>query len=232
MLAPVLACCIIPSSHHPYLAPMPISQIPVIYQDAHILLVNKPTRLLSVPGRAEDNKDCLITRLQQNGYPEARIVHRLDYETSGLLLLARDAGSHRELSRQFEQRETDKTYQALCWGQPAGDSGSIDLPLRYDPPNKPRHIVCHQHGKSALTHFRVLERCGTFCRVELKPVTGRSHQLRVHMLSLGHPLLGDTLYAEGQALAAADRLCLHACELAFNQPQSGERLCFSCPAPF
>jgi len=211
---------------------MPISQIPVIYQDAQILLVNKPSRLLSVPGRAADNKDCLITRLQQNGYPEARIVHRLDYETSGLLLLARDADSHRELSRQFQERETDKTYQALCFGQLAGDCGSIDLPLRYDPPNKPRHIVCYQQGKSALTHFRVLERCGTFCRVQLKPVTGRSHQLRVHMLSLGHPLLGDTLYAEGEALAAADRLCLHACELAFNQPQSGERLCFSCPPPF
>jgi len=211
---------------------MPISQIPVIYQDEQILLVNKPTRLLSVPGRAEDNKDCLITRLQQNGYPEAKIVHRLDYETSGLLLLARDTDSHRELSRQFQMRETDKTYQALCFGQPTDDSGSINLPLRYDPPNKPRHIVCHEHGKAALTHFRILERYEKFCRVELKPITGRSHQLRVHMLSLGHPLLGDTLYAQGEALTGASRLCLHACELAFNQPQTGERLRFSCPAPF
>jgi len=211
---------------------MPISQIPVIYQDAQILLVNKPTRLLSVPGRAEDNKDCLITRLQQNGYPEARIVHRLDYETSGLLLLARDADSHRELSRQFQDRETDKTYQALCFGQPKEDSGSIDLPLRYDPPNKPRHIVCYEHGKAALTHWRILERCGTFCRIELKPITGRSHQLRVHMLSIGHPLLGDTLYTQGEALSAANRLCLHAMELAFNQPKTGQRLHFSCPPPF
>jgi len=211
---------------------MPISQIPVIYQDEQILLVNKPTRLLSVPGRAEDNKDCLITRLQQNGYPEARIVHRLDYETSGLLLLARDTDSHRELSRQFQDRETDKTYQALCFGQPTDDSGSIDLPLRYDPPNKPRHIVCYEQGKAALTYFRILERYEKYCRVELKPITGRSHQLRVHMLSLGHPLLGDTLYAKGEALTGASRLCLHACELAFNQPQTGERLRFSCPAPF
>jgi len=210
---------------------MPISQIPIIYQDAQILLVNKPTRLLSVPGRAEDNKDCLITRLQENGYPEARIVHRLDYETSGLLLLARDADSHRELSRQFQARETDKTYQALCFGQPQ-DSGSIDLPLRYDPPNKPRHIVCFEHGKAALTHFRVLERYSNYCRVELKPITGRSHQLRVHMQSLGHPLLGDTLYAKGEALAAAKRLCLHACALSFNQPESGEHLSFSNPPSF
>jgi len=211
---------------------MPIRHIPIIYQDAQILLVNKPSRLLSVPGRAEDNKDCLITRLQQNGYPEARIVHRLDYETSGLLLLARDAQSHRELSRQFQARETEKTYQALCFGQLLKNSGSINLPLRYDPPNKPRHIVCHQYGKAALTYFRVLERCDGFCRVELKPITGRSHQLRVHMLALGHPLLGDTLYAEGQALSAAPRLCLHAQQLAFNQPLSGERLSFNCASPF
>jgi len=211
---------------------MPISQIPIIYQDEQVLLVDKPTRLLSVPGRAEDNKDCLITRLQQNGYPQARIVHRLDYETSGLLLLACDADSHRELSRQFQMREIDKTYQALCWGQPTEDSGSINLPLRYDPPNKPRHIVCHEYGKAALTHWRILQRYEKYCRVELKPITGRSHQLRVHMLSLGHPLLGDTLYAQGEALTAANRLCLHACELAFNQPQTGKRLHFSCTSPF
>jgi len=207
---------------------MPISQIPVIYQDAQVLLVNKPARLLSVPGRAEDNKDCVITRLQQNGYPEARIVHRLDYETSGLLLLARDAQSHRELSRQFQQREVSKTYQALCWGQPEEDSGCIDLPLRYDPPNKPRHIVCHQQGKPALTYFRIVQRHATFCRVELKPVTGRSHQLRVHMLALGHPLLGDSLYAQGEALYAAPRMQA----LAFQQPESGERLVFACVPPF
>jgi len=198
---------------------MPVSNIPILYQDAQI-------------GRAVDNKDCLITRLQENGWPEARIVHRLDWETSGLLLLARDADSHRALSRQFEQRRIDKTYQALCWGQPEQDSGSINLPLRYDPPNKPRHIVCHNHGKAALTHWRVLERCGTFCRVELKPVTGRSHQLRVHLLSIGHPILGDSLYATAETLAASPRLALHACALAFDHPHSGERLSFYSTPPF
>src|SRR5690606_41463111 len=162
----------------------------------------------------------------------ARIVHRLDWETSGLIVLARDADSHRELSRQFHDRETEKAYTALCWGQPEQDSGSIDLPLRYDPPTKPRHVVDHDLGKHALTFWRVLERCGDFSRVELTPITGRSHQLRVHMLSIGHPLLGDRLYAHEQALQAHERLCLHASMLALTHPQTGERMRFESPAPF
>lgn len=211
---------------------MPLSSIHILHQDPSVLVIDKPTLLLSVPGRADDNKDCLITRLQENGYPEARIVHRLDWETSGIILLARDADSHRELSRQFHDRETEKTYTALCWGQPALDSGSIDLPLRYDPPTKPRHVVDQEHGKHALTFWRVTHRYPDHCRVELTPITGRSHQLRVHMLSIGHPLLGDRLYAQGDALAASDRLCLHASMLAFTHPVTGERLRFDCPAPF
>jgi len=211
---------------------MPLSNVQILHEDAAVLVVNKPTLLLSVPGRADDNKDCLITRLQENGYPDALIVHRLDWETSGIILLAREADSHRELSRQFHDRETEKAYTALCWGQPDRDSGSIDLPLRYDPPTKPRHVVDHKLGKRALTFWRVLERHADHCRVELTPVTGRSHQLRVHMLSIGHPLLGDRLYANPEALAAHERLCLHASMLAFTHPVSGERLCFTCPAPF
>lgn len=211
---------------------MPLSNVQILHQDAAVLVVNKPTLLLSVPGRADDNKDCLITRLQENGYSDALIVHRLDWETSGIILLARDADSHRELSRQFHDRETEKAYTALCWGQPERDSGSIDLPLRYDPPTKPRHVVDHELGKRALTFWRVLERHTDHCRVELTPVTGRSHQLRVHMLSIGHPLLGDRLYANPEALAAHERLCLHASMLAFTHPVSGERLRFTCPAPF
>ena len=211
---------------------MPLSQVRFVHQDEHILLVSKPTLLLSVPGRAEDNRDCLITRLQDNGYPEARIVHRLDWETSGLIILARDADTHRELSRQFHDRETEKAYTALCWGQPELDSGRIELPLRYDPPTKPRHVVDHEQGKHALTFWRVLERHVEHCRVELTPITGRSHQLRVHMLAIGHPLLGDGLYAHEQALKAYPRLCLHASMLAFTHPASGERLRFHDPAPF
>ncbi|MFT0211852.1 RluA family pseudouridine synthase [Pseudomonas sp. F1_0610] len=210
---------------------MPLSNIEIIYQDQHILIVNKPSLLLSVPGRAEDNKDCLVTRLNDNGYPEARIVHRLDWETSGILVLARDADSHRELSRQFHDRETDKGYTALCWGQPK-DEGRIELPLRYDPPNKPRHIVDHEQGKHALTFWKVIERQDSFCRVELTPYTGRSHQLRVHMLAIGHPLLGDQLYAQGDALQAAERLCLHASMLALTHPATGEPMRFESPAPF
>ena len=211
---------------------MPLSHIGILHEDAEFLIVNKPTLLLSVPGRADDNKDCLITRLQDNGYPEARIVHRLDWETSGLLVIARNADSHRELSRQFHDRETEKTYIALCWGQPPTDSGHIDLPLRYDPPNKPRHIVDHELGKSAQTFWQVTERLGDHCRVELTPITGRSHQLRVHMLSIGHPLLGDQLYAPPDALNASPRLALHAARLGIKHPISKERMVFDCPSPF
>ncbi len=211
---------------------MPLSNIEIVHQDDALLVINKPTLLLSVPGRAEDNKDCLVTRLQEHGYPEARIVHRLDWETSGLIVLARDADSHRELSRQFHDRETEKAYTALCWGQPEADSGRIELPLRYDPPNKPRHIVDFEQGKHALTFWRVTARCGDWSRVELTPITGRSHQLRVHMLAIGHPLLGDRLYAHEQALAAFERLCQHASLLRPTPPQTGERLRFERPAPF
>ncbi len=201
---------------------MPLSQIRIVHQDDALLVVDKPTLLLSVPGRADDNKDCLVTRLQENGYPEARIVHRLDWETSGLMVLARDADSHRELSRQFHDRETEKAYTALCWGLPELDSGRIELPLRYDPPTKPRHVVDFEHGRHALTFWRVIERHERWSRVELTPITGRSHQLRVHMLSIGHPLLGDRLYANPEALAAHERLCLHASLLCLTHPQSGE----------
>lgn len=211
---------------------MPLTDITILHEDPAFLIVCKPSMLLSVPGRAEDNKDCLITRLQNNGYPEARIVHRLDWETSGLLVLGRDAVSHRELSRQFHDRETEKMYVALCWGQPEADAGHIDLPLRYDPPNKPRHIVDHEHGKHAQTFWQVVERQRQHCRVELTPITGRSHQLRVHMLSIGHPLLGDQLYAHPTALAACSRLALHAARLGISHPVSGERLIFNSPAPF
>ncbi|WP_145154850.1 RluA family pseudouridine synthase [Pseudomonas oryzihabitans] len=211
---------------------MPLSNIRIIHQDDALLVVDKPTLLLSVPGRAEDNRDCLVTRLQENGYPEARIVHRLDWETSGVIVLARDADSHRELSRQFHDRETEKAYTALCWGEPGANSGRIELPLRYDPPTKPRHVVDHELGRHALTFWQVLERHGDYSRVELTPITGRSHQLRVHMLSIGHPLLGDQLYAQGEALALRPRLCLHASLLTLTHPVSGERMSFTSPAPF
>lgn len=211
---------------------MPLSSIEIISEDPEFLIINKPPYLLSVPGRAEDNKDCLITRLQHNGYPEALTVHRLDWETSGLMVVARNKDSHRELSRQFQDRETSKTYTALCWGTPNLDSGSIDLPLRYDPENKPRHIVDYQHGRYALTFWRILARHDNYSRIELTPITGRSHQLRVHLLSIGHPILGDQLYAHEQALETQSRLCLHATELSITHPITKERLFFESTAPF
>jgi tRNA pseudouridine32 synthase/23S rRNA pseudouridine746 synthase len=211
---------------------MPLTDIAILHADPAFLIVCKPSMLLSVPGRAEDNKDCLITRLQDNGYSEARIVHRLDWETSGLLVLGRNAESHRELSRQFHDRETEKMYVALCWGQPDADDGHIDLPLRYDPPTKPRHVVDHDLGKHAQTLWRVVDRQPAYCRVELTPITGRSHQLRVHMLSIGHPLLGDQLYAHPEALAACPRLALHSARLVISHPVTGRRMTFDSPAPF
>lgn len=211
---------------------MPLTQIRIIHQDEALMVVEKPSLLLSVPGRAEDNRDCLVSRLQANGYPEARIVHRLDWETSGLMVLARNADAHRELSRQFHDREIDKQYTALCWGQPEQNQGRIELPLRYDPPTKPRHVVDFEQGRHALTFWHVIERYEQYVRVILTPITGRSHQLRVHMLSLGHPLLGDQLYAQGPALQAYSRLCLHACQLTFTHPDTGLRFNFYSPAPF
>ena len=211
---------------------MPLSSIEIIYADADILVVNKPTLLLSVPGRAADNKDCLITRLQDNGYPDALVVHRLDWETTGLMVLARNAEAHRELSRQFHDREVEKRYTALCWGQFTEDAGQVELPLRYDPPNKPRQIVDHELGKHALTFWQVLERNPDYCRIELTPYTGRSHQLRVHMQAIDHPILGDILYAHDLAVQAAPRLCLHANALSITQPNSKQRLDFNCPTPF
>jgi tRNA pseudouridine32 synthase/23S rRNA pseudouridine746 synthase len=203
----------------------------IIFEDATLLLVAKPEGLLSVPGRGDDKQDCLISRLQLD-YPEARIVHRLDHDTSGIMVLALTADAHRELSRQFHDREVTKRYCALVWGLPEADAGSIDLPLRYDPPSKPRHVVDPAEGQSALTHWQVLERLGDRTRMLLLPHTGRTHQLRVHMQALGHPILGDSLYADGDALNASPRLCLHAEQLSFTHPASGLRMQFTLPAPF
>lgn len=194
-----------------------------------MLVVAKPSGLLSVPGLGEDNQDCLIRRIQES-MPEARIVHRLDRDTSGLLVLARDADTHRELSRQFHDREVDKRYIALIHGSPADDGGEITLPLRYDPPTKPRHVVDLENGQSARTLWQVIERHDTFTRVALVPYTGRSHQLRVHMQALGHPIMGDALY--GPASDPTERLCLHAESLGFTHPVGREHLRFSLPEPF
>lgn len=215
-----------------YTAP-PHHPLHYLHADAAVLMVDKPAGLLSVPGRGADKADCLVARVHAD-YPDALIVHRLDMETSGLMVLARDADSHRALSIQFQQRQVSKRYVAVVDGRLAAESGSIDLPLLTDWPNRPRQKVDFALGKPSLTHYRLLayDAATNTSRVELEPETGRSHQLRVHLLSLGHPILGDALYASPPVQQKAQRLLLHAEYLAFSHPQTGAAMDFSLKEPF
>jgi tRNA pseudouridine32 synthase/23S rRNA pseudouridine746 synthase len=203
--------------------------IAVHYVDVHLLVAEKPAGLLSVPGRSPENQDCLVSQLQAL-YPDALTVHRLDQVTSGLMLYARGKAMQVALSMQFEQRQVSKRYEALVQGLVEGEAGEIGLPLICDWPNRPKQKVDFELGKPSLTRWRVLERGSVLqrTRMALEPVTGRSHQLRVHMVSLGHPIVGDVLYDA----APAERVALHACELAFVHPQHGEPMRFVSPAPF
>jgi tRNA pseudouridine32 synthase/23S rRNA pseudouridine746 synthase len=211
----------------------------VVHADPHLLVLVKPAGLLSVPGRGADKQDCIAARVQRL-YPDAMVVHRLDMATSGLLLMARGADTQRQLSRMFAQRQVQKRYLAVVAGKleaPASSAGGwslIDLPLAADWPNRPRRIVDRERGKPSQTHWRVLacDAARDCTRLELEPVTGRSHQLRVHLQALGHPILGDSLYAPPEVLARSPRLLLHASELRFEHPAEGTALRFSNPAPF
>ncbi len=204
------------------------------YRDAHLLVAEKPAGLLCVPGRGPERADCLWARVQAK-WPDARVVHRLDMATSGLVALARGPAAQRALSLAFEQRRVRKRYEAVVWGLPQADGGQIELPLVVDWPNRPRQVVDLANGKPALTRWHVLSRdpaAGT-ARLALEPVTGRSHQLRVHLAALGHAIVGDELYAPPAAHAASPRLLLHACALDLPSPLArGLRLCFASVAPF
>lgn len=204
----------------------------ILYHDDDLVLVNKPSMLLSVPGRGDDKKDCVVSRLADDmGW--IREVHRLDWETSGVMLLARTADAHRQLSGQFARREVEKTYLAVVYGMVPASSGAINLPLRCDWPNRPRQMVDFLNGKSALTYWQRLECADNRCRIGLQPVTGRSHQLRVHLSSMGHPILGDRLYASVEAQAMAERLLLHATMLCFiTHPVTGRAVRIECAADF
>ena len=215
----------------PYLVPHSQEEIRILYQDEHLLLVRKPDLLLSIPGRHPLNKDSLISRLQLD-YPSASIVHRLDLDTSGIMVIPLDKATHAHISRQFQQRLVEKTYHALVYGRVELDQGEIDLPIACDWANRPRQKICHDKGKAALTRYRVLDRLEDRSRLELSPVTGRSHQLRIHMRELGHPILGCDMYAHPEALAMAPRLMLHATTLAFEHPTTGEWLRGECPPDF
>jgi tRNA pseudouridine32 synthase/23S rRNA pseudouridine746 synthase len=208
----------------------------VCFSDDTLLVVDKPSGLLAVPGRGVDKQDCLSARVQAR-YPDALIVHRLDMATSGLMVMARSAAAQRELSKAFAARAVKKRYIAVVAGRldaPPEGWGIIDLPIIVDWPNRPLRIVDHTHGKPSLTRWRVLgyAETGSSTRVELEPVTGRSHQLRVHLRELGHPILGDALYAPPAVQSMAKRLLLHACALSFAHPVTGEVLTFESAAPF
>jgi tRNA pseudouridine32 synthase/23S rRNA pseudouridine746 synthase len=207
-----------------------------VYADATLLVFDKPSGLLAVPGRGADKQDCLAARVQAR-YPDALIVHRLDMATSGLMVMARGAVAQRALSKAFAAREVNKRYIAVVAGrlEAAQETwGTIDLPIIVDWPNRPLRIIDHVAGKPSLTCWRVLghDDSGPTTRVELEPVTGRSHQLRVHLRELGHPILGDALYAPPEVQARSARLLLHAWSLGFVHPLTGEALVFECPAPF
>ncbi|KPK12452.1 MAG: pseudouridine synthase [Acidithiobacillales bacterium SG8_45] len=221
-----------PASQTSYHPPPP-APLDVVYLDDTLLVVNKPSGLLSVPGRGKSKQDSLASRVQRE-FPEALIVHRLDMETSGLLLLARDPHMQREMSRAFARREVEKAYRAEVIGRLDHVSGIIDLPLICDWPNRPRQMVDQERGKPSLTRYRVIgyDEERDISRVELHPATGRTHQLRVHLQALGHPILGDALYADETARAGADRLLLHATRLAFIHPQSREPLLLESKPPF
>ncbi len=199
----------------------------ILFQDEYLLIVNKPAGLLSVPGRGEDKQDCLSARIQQR-FPDALVVHRLDMATSGLMVFARGEVMQRELSRMFREREVTKRYVALVAGVLENEVGEIDLPLMVDWPNRPKSKVDHESGKPSLTRYRLLCIEDGDSRVELEPITGRTHQLRLHLASIGHPIIGDTLY-DGRI---AERLMLHATRLAFDHPITAKPLYFESDAPY
>lgn len=208
----------------------PQDPLDILHEDGHVIVVNKPSGLLSVPGKGEHLADCLLTRVQAV-FPDALLVHRLDRDTSGVIVFALTPHAQRSLSMQFEKRSTKKTYVARVQGRVAEKTGTVDLPLIVDWPNRPLQKVCHETGKPAVTDWRVLKVSDKETRVRLFPKTGRSHQLRVHMLAMGHPILGDPLYAP-ETMGEHARLMLHSEELRINHPESGKGLSFRVRAGF
>lgn len=208
----------------------PQDPLDILHVDHEILLVNKPSGLLSVPGKGEDLADCLISRIQR-AFPQTLLVHRLDRDTSGVMVFAQTPHAQRHIGLQFEKRYTKKTYVARVFGKLEAKTGTVDLPLIVDWPNRPRQMVDHENGKQAQTNWRVQRYGDNETRVRLMPKTGRSHQLRVHMLALGHVILGDPLYATGAALEFP-RLMLHSEELQLRHPDGGKGVRFRAKAPF
>ncbi|MBK9444018.1 MAG: RluA family pseudouridine synthase [Comamonadaceae bacterium] len=217
-----------------------LADVAIVYVDNHLLVLDKPAGLLSVPGRGDDKQDCLSARVQRH-YPQAGVVHRLDMATSGLMLMARSPLAVRQLNQAFASRSVQKHYEAVVDGVlaapspvPADDWSEINLPIWLDWPNRPRRVIDFDKGKPSQTRWRVIanDQASATTRLLLQPVTGRSHQLRVHLKAIGHPILGDALYAPADVAAKAARLLLHAGRLDLLHPVSHEPLSFFSPAPF
>jgi tRNA pseudouridine32 synthase/23S rRNA pseudouridine746 synthase len=204
------------------------NMLDIILTDAEFIVANKPTRLLTVPGKGPDKQDCLYHRLLET-YPDALVVHRLDMDTSGLILFARSPKAQSNLSKQFARRKIQKSYEAVVEGILENNSGRVDSPMRKDMEHSlpPKHKIDHVRGKEAITEWDVLGRTDTTTRVALYPQTGRSHQLRLHMQSIGHPIVGDNIYGK-----SGERLMLHARWLELYHPATGEPIQLDCPVPF
>jgi len=216
-------------------SPPPGGPLPVLFEDEWLLALNKPEGLLSVPGRLAEHRDSLYTRVLEH-HPDAMVVHRLDLATSGVMVMAKSLRANRALSRLFQLRQVDKAYEAIIEGQPELRQGCVDLPLICDWPNRPRQIVDHDIGKPSQTEWHALGAQSvqglSGMRLRLRPLTGRSHQLRVHMAEIGHPIFGDRFYATPQGAAASPRLLLHAQTLEFAHPEDQRPLRFEAPCPF
>lgn len=215
----------------PHIAPPCLEDISIIEARRDWLAVYKPAGLLSVPGRAPENRDSLYTRLLER-YDNVHIVHRLDMHTSGIVIVPIGKAALSHLARQFQERKIDKTYEAVVFGKPESSQGLVDLPLICDWPNRPLQKVCFEHGKPSQTEYRTLETLDQTTRLALHPITGRSHQLRVHCQALGTPIVGDEFYAPEAVQTMAARLLLHAREIRFRDPGSNDWVSVSSPTPF
>ena len=216
-----------------FIAPPCTDEIRILFQDAHILLIDKPSGLLSLSGKNPLNKDSVHFRLVRD-FPTATLVHRLDFGTSGIMLVALSKPVNAELTKQFQTGRINKTYRAILHGHVAHDSGVIELPIAKDPPNFPLQKICYATGKPALTQYTVVERIASppSTRVLFTPVSGRTHQLRIHSREFGHPILGCDLYKNSESQAMAARLLLHATTIEFTHPITGERICAASTCPF
>ena len=215
----------------PFVYEPPKTPLDILYIDEDVLVVNKPSGLLTVPGKELKHHDSLELRVKIE-YPNSFLVHRLDMDTSGVIIFAMSKSTQRALNLQFEKRIVKKLYEARVFGNIKEDNGFIDLPLIVDWPNRPLQKIDAKEGKSALTHWQVLDREGDVTRVALMPETGRTHQLRVHMMSLGHTILGDRFYGNVAEINLANELQLHAKDLMIIHPKNGKKITFKAPLPF